>query len=248
MGQLRKSRKKYNTPPHPWNAERIKNENKLMTKYGLKNKKEIWKADTLVRRYSREARYLLGFDMDQMQDEKLELLGHLARTGVLPEGAALEEVLNLTVEDILRRRLQTIVYKKGLARTPKEARMFVVHGHITLNGKKINSPSYVVLKGQEDEIGFYPSSPVAKQIEEYNKNKNEKITNTIDNKDDDKANKNSVFVVNQTDNPKASGKENTGKSGKLPYAGIIKKCSIILGIIVAISGIYSYYKYRKIWK
>ncbi len=69
MGQPRKSRKKYNTPPHPWNAERIKNENKLMTKYGLKNKKEIWKADTLVRRYSREARYLLGFDMDQMQDE-----------------------------------------------------------------------------------------------------------------------------------------------------------------------------------
>ena len=114
--------------------------------------------------------------MVQLQDEKLELLGHLARTGVLPEGAALEEVLNLTVEDILRRRLQTIVYKKGLARTPKEARMFVVHGHITLNGKKINSPSYVVLKGQEDEIGFYPSSPVAKQIEEYNKNKNEKAT------------------------------------------------------------------------
>lgn len=79
-----------------------------------------------------------------------------------------------------------------------------------------------------------------------NVNNNGNITNTIDNKDDDKANKNSVFVVNQTDNPKASGKENTGKSGKLPYAGIIKKCSIILGIIVAISGIYSYYKYRKI--
>ena len=163
MGQPRKSRKKYNTPPHPWNAERIKNENKLMTKYGLKNKKEIWKADTLVRRYSREARYLLGFSADQMQEEKLELLGHLARTGVLPEGAPLE--------DILRRRLQTIVYKKGLARTPKEARMFVVHGHIALNGKKINSPSYVVLKGQEDDIGFYHSSPVAKQIEEYNNSK-----------------------------------------------------------------------------
>ena len=163
MGQPRKSRKKYNTPPHPWNAERIKNENKLMTKYGLKNKKEIWKADTLVRRYSREARYLLGFSADQMQKEKLQLLGHLARTGVLPEDAALE--------DILRRRLQTIVYKKGLARTPKEARMFVVHGHIALGGKKINSPSYVVLKGQEDEIGFYRSSPVAKQIEEYNNSK-----------------------------------------------------------------------------
>ena len=159
----------FRSSPHPWNAERIKDENKLMTKYGLKNKKEIWKADTLVRRYSREARYLLGFSQDQMQEEKLELLGHLARTGILPESAALEDILDLNVEDILRRRLQTIVYKKGLARTPKEARMFVVHGHITLNGKKINSPSYVVLRGQEDEIDFYRSSPVAKQIEEYNK-------------------------------------------------------------------------------
>ena len=174
MGQPRKSRKKYNTPPHPWNAERIKNENKLMTKYGLKNKKEIWKADTLVRRYSREARYLLGFGADQMVREKTQLLAHLARTGVLPEGAALEDILDLNVEDILRRRLQTIVYKKGLARTPKEARMFVVHGHIALNGKKINSPSYVVLDGQEDAIGFYRSSPVAKQIEEYNKGKENK--------------------------------------------------------------------------
>ena len=35
MGQPRKSRKKYNTPPHPWNAERIKDENKLMTKYSF---------------------------------------------------------------------------------------------------------------------------------------------------------------------------------------------------------------------
>ncbi|MCC7553447.1 MAG: 30S ribosomal protein S4 [Methanobacteriaceae archaeon] len=168
MGHPRKSRKKYNTPPHPWNAERIKEENKLMVRYGLKNKKEIWKADTLVRRYSREARYLLGFSLDQMEEEKIELLGHLARTGVLSENAALEDILNLTVEDILRRRLQTVVYKKGLARTPKEARMFVVHGHIALNGKKIDSPSYVVLKGQEDQIGFYSSSPVAKQIEEHN--------------------------------------------------------------------------------
>jgi small subunit ribosomal protein S4 len=171
MGHPRNSRKKYNTPPHPWNAERIKEENKLMVKYGLKNKKEIWKADTLIRRYSREARSLLGFSSDQVEEERLELLGHLARIGVLPENAALEDILNLTVEDILRRRLQTFVHRNGLARTPKEARMFVVHGHIAMNGKKVNSPSYVVLKGEEDQIGFYGSSPVAKQIEEYNSNK-----------------------------------------------------------------------------
>jgi len=175
MGHPRKSRKKYNTPPHPWNAERIKEENKLMIKYGLKNKKEIWKADTLVRRYSREARYLLGFSSDQVEEEKMELLGHLSRIGVLPENGELADILNLTVEDILRRRLQTIVLKKGLARTSKEARMFVVHGHIALNGKKIDSPSYTVLRKEEDQIGFYGSSPVAKQIEDFNANKKTEI-------------------------------------------------------------------------
>ncbi len=76
------------------------------------------------------------------------------------------------MEDIFRRRLQTVVYQKGLARTAKEARMFIVHGHITLNNKKIDSPSYVVQKGEEDLIGFYRSSPVAKQIEDYNKTQN----------------------------------------------------------------------------
>ncbi|MDO5827938.1 MAG: 30S ribosomal protein S4 [Methanobrevibacter sp.] len=168
MGHPRKARKKYDTPPHPWNAERIKSENKLMAKYGLKNKKEIWKADTLVRNYSRQARYLLGFSEDQVKTEIDELLGHLKRTGILDESAPLESILDLTVEDILRRRLQTVVHQKGLARTAKEARMFVVHGHIALDGKKVNSPSYVVKKGEEDLVGFYPTSPVAKQIEEYN--------------------------------------------------------------------------------
>ena len=168
MGHPRKARKKYDTPPHPWKAERIKSENKLMAKYGLKNKKEIWKADTLVRNYSRQARYLLGFSEDQVKTEIDELLGHLKRTGILDESAPLESILDLTVEDILRRRLQTVVHQKGLARTAKEARMFVVHGHIALDGKKVNSPSYVVKKGEEDLVGFYPTSPVAKQIEEYN--------------------------------------------------------------------------------
>jgi small subunit ribosomal protein S4 len=171
MGHPRKARKKYTTPPHPWNAERIKSENKLMVKYGLKNKKEIWKADTLVRKYSREARYLLGFAADQAVEDKNELLGHLIRIGVLSENAHLEDILNLNVEDILRRRLQTVVYRKGLARTAKEARMFIVHGHIALNGKKIDSPSYMVKRGEDDLVGFYGNSSVAKQIEDYNNNK-----------------------------------------------------------------------------
>lgn len=165
MGHPRKARKQYETPPHPWNAERLKVEGVLMSKYGLKNKKEIWKADTRVKKYRREARHLLGLSEEQTVQERENFLGHLIRSGILDESSRLESVLDLTVEDILRRRLQTIVKEKGLARTAKEARMFVVHGHIALDGKKIDSPSYMVRKGEEESIDFYPSSPVAKQIE-----------------------------------------------------------------------------------
>ncbi|RBQ23231.1 30S ribosomal protein S4 [Candidatus Methanobinarius endosymbioticus] len=170
MGHPRKARKKYDTPPHPWNAERIKSENKLMVKYGLKNKKEIWKADTLVKKYSREARYLLGFSQDQVEEERNELIGHLTRQGILAENALLEDIVNLTVENVLRRRLQTMVHQKGLARTAKEARMFVVHGHIAMNGKKIDSPSYVVKRGEEDLVDFHTPA-IAKQIQDFNTGK-----------------------------------------------------------------------------
>jgi len=163
MGHPRKSRKKYDTPPHPWNADRIKEENRLTQKYGLKNKKEVWKAETMVKRYRRDARHLLGMVTEQTIKERQQLLSHLIKLGILGEDAKLEDVLDLTVEDVLRRRLQTMVHNKGLATTAKGARQFVIHGHIALNGKKIDSPSYLVKRGQEDSIGFYQSSPVEKQ-------------------------------------------------------------------------------------
>ncbi|MCD7781090.1 MAG: 30S ribosomal protein S4 [Methanosphaera sp.] len=165
MGHPKKPRKQYDTPSHPWNADRIKEENYLSAKYGLKNKKEIWKADSKVKRYRRDARIILGMDVDERQEQEEELLNHLVRLGIISPNAKLEEVLDLNVEDILRRRLQTLVYKKGLSNTAKEARLFIVHGHITLNGKKINAPGHLVQKADEDNIDFYPGSPVAKRFE-----------------------------------------------------------------------------------
>ena len=162
MGHPRKARKKYDTPSHPWNADRIKQENKLVQKYGLKNKKEVWKAETMVKNYRRDARELLGMSSEHNAQERQQLLGHLTRYAILPESAKLEDVLNPTVEDVLRRRLQTVVHRKGLAYTAKEARVFVVHGHIAMNNKKIDSPSYLVKRGEEEQIGYYPGSPVIK--------------------------------------------------------------------------------------
>lgn len=165
MGHPRKPRKQYDTPSHPWNAERIKEENRLAAKYGLKNKKEIWKAESKVKKYRRDARIILGMDTDEREAQEKELLNHLVRVGFISPNAKLEEVLDLNVEDVLRRRLQSLVYRKGLSNTAKEARLFVVHGHITLNGKKINAPGHIVQKADEDNIDFYPGSPVARQIE-----------------------------------------------------------------------------------
>ena len=87
MGHPRKSRKNYDTPSHPWNADRIKDENRLVSRYGLKNKKEIWKAETKIRRYRRDARVLLGTESDQNQKEREQLLGSLIRSGIMAESS-----------------------------------------------------------------------------------------------------------------------------------------------------------------
>ena len=166
MGHPRKSRKKYDTPSHPWNADRIKVENKLVKKYGLKTKQEIWKAETMVKRYRRDARQLLGMSSDQNVTQRQQLLSHLVKLGFLRKDAKLEDVLNLTTEDVLRRRLQTMVHQKGLANTAKQSRIMVVHGHIAMAGKKIDSPSYLVKSGEEELIGYYQGSPMEKQHKE----------------------------------------------------------------------------------
>ena len=90
---------------------------------------------------------------------------------MLKADSKLEDILDLTVEDVLRRRLETIVYKRGLSNTAKQARLFIVHGHIAMNGRKINSPGYLVRSGEEETIGFYPGSPMEKIQKEQAKTK-----------------------------------------------------------------------------
>ncbi len=165
MGDPRFNRKTYDTPKHPWEAERIKEEWELKKKYGLKNKREIWKAKSLLRNFRAQARMLqakLRYGDEQAEKQQRQLFGKLTRLGILNEGnETLDAVLSLGVEDILRRRLQTIVYMKGLARTPKQARQFIVHGHISINGKRVTIPGYLVRKEEEPLIEYHKHSPLA---------------------------------------------------------------------------------------
>jgi small subunit ribosomal protein S4 len=146
---MKRFRKKYEKPRRPWDKARLEKEKEILKKFGLKRKRELWRAEAILRKYRRMARDLIA--KKDKEKEKV-LIEKLKRMGVLKEGSSLDDVLALTVEDILERRLQTIVYRKGLANSLKHARQLIVHGHIKINGRKINYPSYLVEKGEEGKI------------------------------------------------------------------------------------------------
>ena len=163
MGKPKFSRKKYETPSHPWQEDRIKSENELMKKYGLKNKREIWKAQTVLRKYRGQARELLakiGSGNPQVKKESEQLLSHLTRVNVLPLNSNLDDVLALDIEPLLSRRLETLTYLKGLSNTPNQARQMISHGHISIGGRKITIPGYIVTKDEENAIGYFIDSPL----------------------------------------------------------------------------------------
>ena len=168
MGDPKFSRRKYETPAHPWEGERIKAENILLMKYGLKNKRELWRAQSLVRSLRGQSRELQAKTRTGDPQAKIEtdqLLARCARMSLLPpEGATLNDVLVLTTEAILARRLQTMVYRKGLAYTPKQARQFIVHGHAAIGSRKVTIPGYLVKRGEEEQVKYYLTSPIANDL------------------------------------------------------------------------------------
>jgi len=166
MGYPGKNHKQYDTPNRPWEKARIEEEAKHVMDYGLRNKKELWKAQTILRRHRRSARTLLALmsgtvDAARVEAKREELLGSLQRAGLMGASGDIETVLALKVEQQLERRLQTLVYRQGLARSPKQARQFVTHGHIAIAGRRMTVPGYMVPRDEETQIRYYEHSPLA---------------------------------------------------------------------------------------
>ncbi len=159
MGDPRRLKKKFKKPAHPFEKDRILEELEFLGKYGLRNKREFWKSRTMLGRWRNLARQSRTLTKEQAVEVQNTLINKLQRLGILGPEAEFEDVLLLTVEDVLKRRLQTLVYEKGLAKTIYEARQRIVHNHIQVGNKRINSPSYIVKKEEEDFISFAPSSP-----------------------------------------------------------------------------------------
>jgi small subunit ribosomal protein S4 len=164
MGYPGKNHKSYQTPKRPFEKTRIEDETRLVIEYGLRNKREVWKAQSHLRRYRKAARELLALmsnsaEKDRFDAKKEELISHMQRAGLLGADADIDNVLALKVPAQLERRLQTIVHRKGLARSPKQARQLVTHGHIAISGRRVTVPGYLVTRGEEGEISYYGKSP-----------------------------------------------------------------------------------------
>jgi small subunit ribosomal protein S4 len=155
--------KRYETPNHPFQGERIDREHGLVSQYGLSNKEELWRAQSRLRDFRREARSLLG-TVGGAGEEREKFLDRLRRVGILDEEEGLDDVLGLSVEDVLERRLQTVVYRKGLANTMSQARQFVVHGHVAVGERRVQVPSYKVDLDEESLVEFDESSPLTDDL------------------------------------------------------------------------------------
>lgn len=155
MGDPKKARKQYSRPRSPWRADQLAQELYLLGTFGLRNKRELWKAQTQLSSVRKQARTLLAATEAVRLREEKKLLDSLRRRGLIREGATLDDILSLTVEDVLSRRLQTMVFKKGMALSPLHSRQLITHGHVTVGERRITVPGY--------EVGFVEEGGVRVQ-------------------------------------------------------------------------------------
>lgn len=148
MGDIKRKRKLFRRPKKLFDKTRIDEENILIKRYGLKNKREVWKAKTAVSKLRQRAKSLIGKDIIKQQIffDKLNKM-NMKITDI-------SDVLALTEENLFERRLQTFLFKKKLANTIKAARQLIVHKNVLVDGNIVNIPSFVITKELEDKISI----------------------------------------------------------------------------------------------
>jgi len=160
MGDPRRQKKKFVTPKRPFDTERFEQELQSIGSYGLRNKKELWRHRTDLSRYRRTARNLLALPESERKLMESELINKLARLGILTGEPVLDSVLDLTLENMLERRLQTLVFRKGFACSMYHARQLVTHGHISISGSRVNTPSRIIKVDEEERLEYSRRSPL----------------------------------------------------------------------------------------
>ncbi|MBU2562288.1 MAG: 30S ribosomal protein S4 [Nanoarchaeota archaeon] len=143
---MKRKHKTYSRPKRPFDKQRLEEEAVIKKEFGLKNKKEIWKAEAKIKLMREKAKKLISAN----PEEQNILFDKLKKIGLKVN--SISDILSLDKKDYLNRRLQTIVVRKNLATTPKSARQLITHKKILVNKRVIDSPSYIVPTELENKI------------------------------------------------------------------------------------------------
>ncbi len=173
MGDPKNPRRVWKKPKRPLNYDLKMEELKTLGTFGLKTKRELWKAHTELSRTRHQARSLLALREEIRKEKEPILMNALARIGLVGDNATLDDVLNLQVTDLLSRRLETVVHKKFNFKTPYQARQAVVHGHVMIGDRIVNVPSYKVQVLEEKEIRLAPNSSFIDSLAKTQKHEDE---------------------------------------------------------------------------
>jgi len=163
------SRKMWRRPKRPLNYDLLNEELYVLGTFGLKNKRELWKAHTELSRIRNQARSILALTQEVRSKKEPTLMKSLARIGLVKENSTLDDVLNLKVTDLLSRRLQTVIQKKASIKSPYLARQVVVHGHVMIGERMVTVPSYTVTIEEESQVGLSPKVDLTRTTQQASK-------------------------------------------------------------------------------
>jgi small subunit ribosomal protein S4 len=198
MGDPKYPRRAWRKPKRPLNYDLKMEELKTLGTFGLRTKRELWKAHTKLSSVRKQARSLLALQQDIREEKEPILMKSLAKIGLVSSDATLDDVLNLQVTDLLTRRLQTLVFKKFGFKTPYQARQAVVHRHIMIGDRVVNIPSYTVTTLEEENIRFTPESKIPEileKIKDAQVESNQEAEITSENASEDQPETSSVKVT-----------------------------------------------------
>ena len=164
MGDPKTARKKSHKPRNPWQMDSLTQELQLLGTYGLRNKKELRRTNTELSRIRKQARQLLAASEEVRSLEEPKLLNSVSRRGFVKKEPSLDDILALEVENLLDRRLQSVVHKKGITRTMNQSRQLITHGHIQIGEKRVTIPSYIVEINEETNVKLDPNSNITIEI------------------------------------------------------------------------------------
>jgi len=158
MGDPKLSRRIWKKPKRPLNYDLMMDELKTLGTFGLKTKKELWKTQTELSRVRLQARSLLALRQEERERKEPILIQSLSKIGLVDQNSTLDDVLNLQVNDLLSRRLQTMAQRILFFKTPYQARQAIVHGHVMIGDGVVTIPSYIVKTEEEAKIRLIPES------------------------------------------------------------------------------------------